>query len=92
MTDTGTTPIADEGQTHLVEPEETEPPSSDNVFVVVSVYDGSPHPRVEGVYSNREAAEAHRDACASITEPPHPVAWELRETPVADEYRNEEDE
>lgn len=52
------------------------------VYVVATNYDGDPHPHIEGVYSDNEAAEEMMDKCSERHEPPYPVAWQLFEVEV----------
>ena len=56
---------------------------SDTVYVVATNYDDDPHPHVEGVFSDCEDAKELKKKCAAVTEPPHPVAWQLFEMEVS---------
>ncbi|MCT4573526.1 hypothetical protein N3930_41495 [Bacillus thuringiensis] len=56
--------------------------SEDIVYVVVTNYDDDPHPHVEGVFTDKSAAEELRKQCRSVTEPPHPIAWDVIEQTV----------
>lgn len=52
------------------------------VHVVVANYDDDPHPHVEAVHSNEDAAEQHMIELGDEREPPHPIAWTREEKEV----------
>lgn len=53
-----------------------------SVYVVVTRYDGDPHPHVELVTTDEDEAEELMNKCRDTVNPPHPVAWEMDEQTV----------
>ena len=62
-----------------------DPKTPATVYVVVTNYDGDPHPHVEGVFENEDSADELMEQCAARYEPPYPVAWQKTEQEVEDE-------
>lgn len=59
-----------------------EEPEPETVYVVAVRYDGSPHPGVEGVYDNEEAADEHMQYLREKSFQEAVVAWEKIEQTV----------
>jgi len=55
------------------------------VHVVLANYADDPHPHVEAVYDNEEAAEDHEKALGDSTSICAPVSWTVKEMPVQSE-------
>lgn len=67
-------------QTALHPPNDPDTPAT--VYVVVTNYADDPHPHVEEVFEDEEAADELMERCRSVTKPPHPVAWRKVEKEV----------
>lgn len=66
---------------------ETVPPT---VWVVLSRGEGSPHPEVEAVYDNEEAAKKHKRDLADNAFQHGVVAWGLADLEVRSEFEGGE--
>lgn len=53
----------------------TDEQKSRTVHIVLGNYADDPHPHVEGVYNNEDAAEAHKNAIGNALTISGPVAW-----------------
>lgn len=47
------------------------------VYAVVTNYADDPHPHVEDVFEDEDAARELLKQCGNVVGPPHPVAWTL---------------
>jgi hypothetical protein len=61
----------------LVDEEEVKPPNERTVYAVITNYADDPHPHCELMTTDRDEAERLMEDCRKVTEPPHPVAWQL---------------
>lgn len=70
-------------------PADSEGPGQPTVWVVAANYADDPHPHIEGVYADEEAAREHEQAITDSISPSAPVAWWVYEQPVRQEVADE---
>lgn len=57
------------------------------IYIVAANYADDPHPHIEGVFSDPAPAKDLIRDCGKVTQPPHPVAWQLFEAEPGNEVR-----